>query len=82
MATQSKYRTFTMHEVAEFMQCSVSTITRLIIKGKFAPTIKPGGQRLVVAEDFWRWIEDEKDRERERSTICGVGSQKRGRKCA
>lgn len=60
----SKLKTFTLEQAAEYLQFSVKKIKRQILAGQFAPVIKIGGQTRVIAEDFYTWLDEVKEKTR------------------
>jgi excisionase family DNA binding protein len=61
MADLEKYKTFTVPQVAEFLQVSVRTVRSLIADGNFAKPFRIGGQIRFISEDFFRWLETRGD---------------------
>ena len=75
----SKLKTFTLQQTGEFLQLSVKTIKRHIRQGKFAPVIKIGGKDRVIAEDFYIWLDEVKEKTRAIYTPVNTRSRRRGK---
>jgi len=76
MADLEKYKTFTVPQVAEFLQVSVRTVRSLIADGNFAKPLRVGGQIRFVSEDFFSWLEttgeDVMDTRKKKKTIDAI----------
>jgi predicted site-specific integrase-resolvase len=75
----SKLKTFTLQQAAEHLQYSVKTIKRMIVQGRFAPIIKPLGQTRIIAEDFYAWLDSEKDKAKSNSALAISTKNRRNR---
>lgn len=62
MSKETKYRTFTIADMAFDLRVSSRTIRRMIRKKSFAPCYKVEGQVRCDYEDFYNWKDNQKEK--------------------